>query len=200
MFTVALTGGAASGKSEAARAFAALGVPVIDTDELAHEVLAPGSEGLARMVENFGRDYLDADGALDRARLRRRVFADPEARKALEAIVHPRVRTLLDERIATVHAPYAIVIVPLLIETGMANAMDRVLVVDCPEALQIARLEARDGETEAGARAIVAAQANRDARLDAADDIIENDADLDRLKTQVRKLHETYLRLSKEQS
>ncbi len=194
MLTVGLTGGVASGKSEVARAFAALGVPVIDSDELAREALAPGSEGLTLAIEVFGRGYLDANGALDRTRLRRRVFEDPEARKALEAIVHPRVRALLAERLATLRAPYVIVVVPLLVETDMAGEMDRVLVVDCPETLQIARLKARDGETEASARAMIAAQADRSARLAAADDVIENDADLDRLDTQVRALHEAYLK------
>ncbi|MGH8224776.1 MAG: dephospho-CoA kinase [Gammaproteobacteria bacterium] len=194
MLTIGLTGGIASGKSAAAHAFAALGVPVIDTDELAREALAPGSKGLARAIETFGREYLDADGSLDRARLRRRVFADPEARKALEAIVHPRVRELLAERLTALHAPYAIVVVPLLVEAGMAKEMDRVLVVDCPEALQVERLMARDGETEASARAMIAAQAPRKLRLAASDDVIENDAGLDHLAAQVRTLHESYLK------
>ncbi|MGH8224579.1 MAG: dephospho-CoA kinase [Gammaproteobacteria bacterium] len=194
MLTVGLTGGIASGKSAAAHAFAVLGVPVIDTDELAREVLAPGSEGFVRAIEIFGRESLDTDGSLNRARLRRQIFADPEARKALEAIVHPRVRELLAERLAAIHAPYAIVVVPLLVEADMAKEMDRVLVVDCPEALQVERLMARDGETEANARAMIAAQAPRKLRLAAADDVIENDGGLDRLAAQVRTLHESYLK------
>jgi dephospho-CoA kinase len=189
---VGLTGGIASGKSEAARAFAALGAPVIDADELAREATAPGSAGLAEIVASFGAEYLDADGALNREKLRARVFADAGARKRLEAIVHPRVRALLGERLAGLETPYAISVVPLLVETGMDKEMDRVLVVDCPEAAQIERIMARDGETEASARTILRTQASRAERLRIADDVLMNDAGLERLRAQVRDLNDRY--------
>ncbi len=192
MLKVGLTGGIASGKSEAARAFAALGAPVIDADELAREATAPGSAGLAEIVASFGAEYLDADGALNREKLRARVFADAGARKRLEAIVHPRVRALLGERLAGLETPYAISVVPLLVETGMDKEMDRVLVVDCPEAAQIERIMARDGETEASARTILRTQASRAERLRIADDVLMNDAGLERLRAQVRDLNDRY--------
>lgn len=193
IFTVGLTGGAASGKSEAARMFAALGVPVVDADELAREAVAPGSAGLERVVAAFGPDVLDAGGALDRAAMRRRVFASAADRHRLEAIVHPEVRRRLAERLAALDAPYAVVMAPLLVESGLADEMDRVLVIDCPEALQIERLMARDGENAAGARRMLAAQAPRGERLAAADDVIVNDATPERLGERVRALHARYL-------
>ncbi|MGH8275029.1 MAG: dephospho-CoA kinase [Gammaproteobacteria bacterium] len=197
MLKIGLTGGIASGKSEAARAFADLDVPVLDTDELAREATAPGSAGLAAIVAAFGREFLAADGKLDRKKLRVLVFRDATARKRLEQILHPRVRMLLEERLAALASPYVIIVVPLLIETDMTKEVDRVLVVDCPETAQIARLRARDGETGASARAILAAQANRAERLAAADDVIANDADLDKLVSEVRRLHQRYRQTQK---
>lgn len=197
MLKVGLTGGIASGKSEAARAFADLGVPVVDSDDLAREATTPGSAGLAAIVTTFGPEILGADGELDRKKLRTRVFNDSAARERLEQILHPRVRALLHERLDALAAPYVIIVVPLLVETDMAREMDRVLVVDCPEAAQIARLRARDGETEAGARAILAAQAGRAERLTAADDVITNDSSLDRLESRVRKLDQHYRQAQK---
>lgn len=196
MLKIGLTGGIASGKTAVAEAFAALGTPVIDTDELSREVAAGDSEGLQAIVDTFGDDYLDAAGELDREKLRKRVFADADARKRLEAIVHPRVQTSLRERLTRLKAPYAIIVVPLLLETGMDKDMDRVLVVDCPETMQIERLMARDGETPAGARAMLAAQTDRITRLAAADDIIKNDSTLGELQDKVRELDERYRRLS----
>lgn len=196
MLKIGLTGGIASGKSAAAQRFAALGIPVIDADELAREAVAPGSDGLQAVVEAFGPDILAGDGSLDRRRMRRQVFEDPGARRRLEAIVHPLVRTLLDERLATQQAPYTIVAVPLLVESGLAEAMDRVLVVDAPEELQIRRLMERDGETETGARRMLEAQASRSERLAAADDVIINDGTLEQLDTSVRDQHRRYLALA----
>ncbi|MGH8160550.1 MAG: dephospho-CoA kinase [Gammaproteobacteria bacterium] len=198
MLKIGLTGGIASGKSEAARAFSDLGVPVIDSDDLALEVSSPGNAGFAEIVAAFGPEYLDDAGRLDRQKLRSRVFADHAALKRLEAIVHPRVRALLRERLVRLAvAPYVVIVIPLLIETGMAKAVDRVLVVDCPEATQIARLRTRDRATEADARAILATQASRSARLTAADDVIVNDAGRDRLRGAVNALHERYLQMAK---
>ncbi len=198
MLRIGLTGGIASGKSEAARVFTELGVPVIDTDNLALEASARGSAGLAEIVAAFGSKYLDEAGRLNRMKLRSRVFADHAALKHLEAIVHPRVRALLRERlVGLAAAPYVVIVVPLLVETGMDEEVDRVLVVDCPVAMQIARLRARDGATEASARAILATQASRAARLAAADDVIVNDAGLDRLRDAVRRLHERYLQMAR---
>lgn len=196
MLKVGLTGGIASGKSAVARFFSALGVPVIDTDELAREAVAPGTPGLRAVIEAFGRTVLDPHGALDRRTMRKRVFADPAARKRLEAIVHPEVRRLLAERLASLQAPYVLIVVPLLVESGLAREMDRVLVVDCPELLQIDRLAARDGETLAEARNMLAAQATRSQRLACADDVITNDAGLDALEVAVGDLHRRYLTLA----
>lgn len=196
MLTIGLTGGIASGKSETARCFAALDVPVVDADALAREAVAAGSEGLAEVVTVFGRDVLAPDGTLDRRVLRRRIFADAAERRRLEAIVHPRVRAALTARLARLTTPYAVVVVPLLVESGLAEEMDRVLVVDCPEALQISRLLARDGESVTDARAILAAQIPRARRLAAADDVIVNDGTLQALEAAVTELHGRYLALA----
>lgn len=196
MLKIGLTGGIASGKSETARRFAALGVPVLDADEIARKAVAPGSDGLAAIVAAFGRDVLGPDGALDRRALREQVFADPVARRRLESIVHPRVRSMLDARLARLEGPYALIVAPLLVESGLAREMDRVLVVDCPERLQISRLAARDGESADGARAMLEAQAPRRERLAAADDVIENDGPLEHLDAEVRLLHARYLALA----
>lgn len=193
MRKVGLTGGIASGKTVAAEAFAALGAPVIDTDTLALDATAPGSEGFQAIIDAFGRAYIDDDGYLDRAKLRQYVFAHPAERKRLEAIVHPLVRARLEDWLGTLdHPPYAIIVVPLLIETGMDKEVDRVLVVDCPETAQLERLQARDGETPESARAILAAQSDRATRLAAADDIIRNDGPPAALRDEVRRLDTLY--------
>lgn len=178
MLRVGLTGGIASGKSLVAEEFAALGVPVVDTDVIAREVVEPGTEGLAAVVEAFGDDVLDADGNLDRARLRRLVFSDDAARRHLEAILHPRIRAIMDARLdacAEAGAAWALAVVPLLVETGQQDRFDRILVVDVPEDTQVTRVMARDGSSEADARAILARQAGRDERLRHADDVLLND-------------------------
>lgn len=199
MFRVGLTGGIASGKSRVAEYFAALGVPVIDSDVIAREVVAPGSEGLAAIVARFGPGVLDAEGQLDRRALRSIVFADPLARSDLEAITHPKIRARMQTLNQESQGPYVINAIPLLAETGGRRDLDRVLVVDCPESLQVARVMARDQVDEAAARAVLAAQSSRTARLAIADDIIVNDGDLSALaalESAVRSLHQRYLTLA----
>ncbi len=181
MLIVGLTGGIASGKTLVSERFAALGTSVIDSDVLAREVVAPGSEGLAAVVEAFGRECLDGAGALDRARLRQRIFDDDEARRQLEGILHPRIAALRDQRLEAARQAgqaYSISAVPLLIETGLDQQCDRVLVVDTPESMQIRRLQGRDGSDEAEARAILGRQSSRSARLQRADDVIDNSDDV----------------------
>jgi dephospho-CoA kinase len=193
---IGLTGGIASGKSAVADLFAARGVPVLDTDQIARDVVAPGTPGLAEVVAAFGPGVLAADGRLDRRALRERVFADPADRRRLEAILHPRIRAELERRSAQAGGPYQILVIPLLVEGGGQIRVDRVLVVDCPEDLQLARLVARDGVTESSARAILAAQASRAERLAAADDVIENDGPREALETAVADLDARYRRLA----
>lgn len=177
MLAIGLTGGVASGKSLVGGYFAALGVVTVDADTLAREVVAPGSEGLDAVIEAFGGAVLAADGTLDRAALRRRIFDDDDARQRLEGILHPRIRALMDARVEARRSAgdaYCIAIVPLLVETGQDARYDRVLVVDAPEAVQIARLRARDGTDAATAGAMLARQASRARRLARADDVIAN--------------------------
>jgi dephospho-CoA kinase len=197
MFTVGLTGGIGSGKSTVADCFAALGVPVIDTDVIARELTAPGGAALEAIRAAFGATVMQADGTLDRAVLRRRVFADSAARHQLEAILHPRIRQGVAQKLATLTAPYALIVIPLLVETGdYRDVLNRVLVVDCPEAVQIARVMARSGLVHGEIKAILAAQAGRAERLAVADDIIVNTASLEALRAEVAALHQRYLALA----
>ena len=194
MFAVGLTGGIGSGKSTVAELFAERGVPVIDTDVIARELTAPDNEALKAIQDAFGDAVMREDGSLDRARLRRRVFADPEARRTLEAILHPRIRQAVEQALAGLHAPYALIVIPLLVETGAyAEILDRVLVVDCPEDMQIARVMARNDLTRAEVEAILAAQAGRAARLAAADDVIDNTGSSEGLRDRVHALHAQYM-------
>lgn len=196
MLKVGLTGGIASGKSHVATVFARLGVPVCDADHISHALTAPGQPGLTALVRDLGRDILDAHGALDRAALRQRIFADPGLRKQVEALLHPLVLATLQTQLAAAAGPYVVAVIPLLAENVPSQALvDRILVVDCPEALQISRLMSRDGGTEAEARAILAAQAPRDARLAVADDILLNANDLTALDAAVVRLHGFYREL-----
>ena len=197
MLKIGLTGGIASGKSEAARFFSGLGTAVIDTDELAREVLKPGSPGLRDVTEAFGKRLLKEDGSLDRRALRRIIFSDPAARQRLEAITHPRIIALLHERLATLSGePYVIVEIPLLIESGLARELDRILVVDTPEENQIERLTRRDRTSVDDARMALKAQIDRPARLSQADDVITNDGSLEKLRNEVLVLHERYLNMA----
>jgi dephospho-CoA kinase len=197
MFAVGLTGGIGSGKSTVADCFAALGVPVIDTDVIARELTAPGGAALEAIRAAFGATVMQADGTLDRAVLRRRVFADSAARHQLEAILHPRIRQGVALKLATLTAPYALIVIPLLVETGdYRDVLNRVLVVDCPEAVQIARVMARSGLVHGEIKAILAAQAGRAERLAVADDIIVNTVSLGALRAEVAALHQRYLALA----
>ena len=198
-YIIAITGGVASGKSTVDRLFHALGIAVADADLAARDAVAPGSEGLAAVVAVFGAGVLGGDGQLDRPAMRRRVFADADARKRLEAIVHPRVREALLTACQAAPGPYAIASIPLLAEGGGRNAypwLQRILIVDVPESVQLARLLQRDGIDEALARTMIAAQASRRARLAIADDVLVNDGPLDALSPQIEALDRLYRRLA----
>lgn len=198
-FVIGLTGGVASGKSEVAKRFEALGTAVADADVAARAVLAPGSEGLAEAVAAFGAGILDAVGSLDRAAMRRRVFADHDARRRLEAIVHPRVRGMLEAQCRAAASPHAVAAIPLLAEGGGRAAypwLARILVVDVPELVQMERLQRRDGIDAALAAGMLAAQATRRERLAIADDIIVNDGTLSALDAEVAMLDRKYRNLA----
>jgi dephospho-CoA kinase len=198
-YVIGLTGGIASGKSEVARRFQALGVQVIDADVAARDVVAVDSEGLAEVVAAFGPGILDVVGALDRAAMRRLVFDDSDARKRLEAIVHPRVRAILEAGCASASGDYVIAAIPLLAEGGGREHypwLDRILVVDVPPGIQLTRLLQRDGIDATLARGMVAAQASRGQRLAIADDVIVNDGSLEALGTHVEKLDTLYRMLA----
>jgi dephospho-CoA kinase len=195
-FRVGLTGGIASGKSTAAKFFGALGVPILDSDQVARDVVEPGQPPLERLVERFGRKILTPDGHLDRPALRDIVFADPKARADLEALTHPAIGAAMEARSAAAGGPYQILVIPLLVEKNLAAHVDRVLVVDCDEELQIRRLRDRDGSTPEQVQAILKAQAPRAARLKAADDVIHNDTDMSAVRDQVATLHARYLELA----
>jgi dephospho-CoA kinase len=191
-YRVGLTGGIACGKSTVANLFAALGASIVDTDVLAREVVAPGSPLLPRISEHFGEQVLQKDASLDRARLRELVFANPAERQWLESLTHPAIRELTDARCESATGRYVIVAIPLLVETQGAERFDRVLVVDCDPALQLARVQARDGSTSREAAQVLAAQASREQRLAVADDVILNNGDIAALRDQVEKLHRQY--------
>ncbi|TKR29800.1 dephospho-CoA kinase [Luteimonas gilva] len=198
-FIVGLTGGVASGKTAATRCFEALGVFVADADVAAREAVALGSEGLDEVVAVFGADVLDASGALDRAAMRRIVFADEAARKRLEAIVHPRVRKALRAACEAAPSTYAIAAIPLLAEGGGRGAypwLDRILVIDVPRETQIERLMRRDGVDAALAEKMLAAQSNREQRLAIADDVVVNAGSLQALEARIAELHARYLALA----
>ena len=197
-YRVGLTGGIASGKSTAAKFFGALGVPIIDTDQLARDVVEPGQPPLERLVERFGPSILTPDGHLDRPALRTIVFSDPKARADLEALTHPAIGAAVEAQSAQVGGDYQILVIPLLVEKSLGSQLDRVLVVDCDEELQIRRLQARDGSTIEQARAILNAQASRTARLKAAHDVLKNDGDMSTVRDQVASLHTRYLQLAKQ--
>jgi len=190
---IGITGGIGSGKTTVANLFADVGVPVIDADDLARRAVARGEPGYGEIVEHFGSEILDEAGELDRRKMREHVFSDPGKRARLEAIVHPRVYAMMKQLLDNLECPYAIVVVPLLIETGEREIVDRVLVVDSPEELQIERTLRRDGTTREGVERILAAQTDRRSRLAAADDVIENAASESDLKDEVVSLHHRYL-------
>ena len=196
MYRVGLTGGIASGKTTVANLFAARGVPVIDTDVIARQVVEPGEPALAAVVGAFGPQVLGADGRLDRPRMRERIFGDPQARRRLEAILHPAIRAEMERQSRAAGGPYQLLVIPLLVEGGRRDHLDRVLAVDVPDATQVERLMSRDGVPREQAEAALRSQASREARLAFADDVIENTADLAALESRVAQLHEKYLRLA----
>ncbi len=193
---IGLTGGIASGKTTVANFFADLGIPVIDTDVIARDVVAKGAPALAQIRADFGDAVFNDDGVLDRKAMRKLVFSDDSKRRQLEGILHPRIREAAVVQAQAVTDPYMIIVVPLLVESPMKALMDRVLVVDCSEDVQLKRLLARDTENEAQARRMIAAQANRDERRAIADDVLLNETDLDETRRQVDALHHRYLELS----
>lgn len=200
-FVIGLTGGIASGKSEVTRRFEALGIQVADADVAAREAVAIGSDGLADIVDMFGANVLASDGSLDRPAMRIRVFHDPDARRRLEGIVHPHVRELLHAICARANTPYVIAAVPLLAEGGGRKAypwLQRILLVDVPEAVQLQRVLQRDGIDETLARRMMEAQATRAQRLAIADDVLVNDGALDALDVHVQALDRLYRRLAGE--
>ncbi|RDS84517.1 dephospho-CoA kinase [Dyella monticola] len=197
--TVALTGGIAAGKSAVEQRFRALGAPVYDADQASRVVVEPGGEGLAAIVDAFGKEVLDSHGRLDRPRMRERVFTDPTARRTLEAIVHPRVRQWMLDRVQVDESPYVMLAIPLLAENiGHYRWVDRIAVVDVPETTQLQRLMARDGMDEDLAARILATQASRTARLALADDVIDNSGEESALEPQIAVLHQRYLTLAAE--
>jgi dephospho-CoA kinase len=193
---IGLTGGIASGKSTVAQRFTELGVPVIDADVAARQVVAPGTVGLAQVVARFGKEVVDAAGALDRTALRNLIFKDPGARRDLETILHPLIRTTMEKSADAAAGPYIVMAIPLLVEGGKTDRVDRILVVDVEESVQIARLMARDGSSLEQARAILDSQASRAARLAAADDVLPNSGTVTEVRQAVDRLHQQYLRLA----
>ncbi len=196
-FVVGLTGGIGSGKSAAADLFAARGALVVDTDQIAHQLTAPGGAAMEAIREAFGNGVVGLDGALNRAAMRALAFEDPAVRKRLEAILHPMIRAESERLCLAATAPYVMLVVPLLIESGTyRQRLRRLCVVDCPEEVQVARVMQRSGLEERQVRAIMAAQATRAERLAAADDVVDNGSSYEQLAAQVERLHVAYLQLA----
>ncbi len=193
---IGLTGGIASGKSTVARRFTELGIPVIDADESSRIVVAPGQPGLEQVIQRFGPGVLSAEGELDRRALRNLIFADPGKRRDLEAILHPLIRADMERRAAEAVGPYLVMAIPLLVESAARDRVNRILVVDADEAAQLERLTVRDSVSLDQARAILAAQASRESRLKAADDVLVNSGTVAQLREAVDRLHQRYLRLA----
>ena len=196
MLRVGLTGGIGSGKSTIASLFVMRGVPVIDTDEIARGLTEPGQETFGEIVRAFGDSILDENRRIDRKKLRERVFDNADERRRLETILHPHIRIIVREKLAALEAPYGIVVVPLLIESGFTDLVDRVLVVDAMENVQIQRTTARSGLSEPEIRKIMSAQVSRAQRLQQAHDVIENNGDRKQLEAEVERKHQWYLSLA----
>jgi dephospho-CoA kinase len=195
---IGLTGGIGSGKSAAAEEFARLGASVVDADAIAHELTERGGAALSRLERLFGAEFIAASGAMDRKKMRERVFSDPVAKKALEALLHPLIREESQRRIAAASGPYVVHVVPLLVESpDYRRRVDRVLVVDTPEETQVARVRARSRLSESEMQAILRSQASRAERLAAADDVIDNSGTLDALRKQVAALHAQYEKMTR---
>lgn len=203
MMRVALTGGIASGKTTVSDTFANLGVPIADADILARVAVEVGSHGLEQITGRFGNSILQADGSLDRAKLRSVIFNDADARRDLEAIVHPEVRRLTNDLIESFESaghPYCLVVIPLLVETAQQNRYDHVVVVDVDADIQLHRLLQRDGSTEAEAKRILQSQASREERLAVADSVIHNNRGVEELKDEVRATHKKLVDLARRQA
>jgi len=198
-FVVSLTGGIGSGKSAVAALFARRGITVVDTDAIARELTSPGGGAMEAILESFGSDFITPEGALDRARMRALVFRDPQSKRRLERILHPRIRAESAVRIAAASSPYVILVVPLLLEAGVDRARyQRVMVVDCDEDVQIERVMRRSHLPDDEVRRIMASQVGRQERREAADDVVDNSEGLDDLEPQVEALHRRYLALARE--
>jgi len=190
---VGLTGGIGSGKTTVANGFSALGVPVIDTDQLARELVEPGQPALNEIIATFGSEAITADGHLDRDYMRQLIFTDSERKSQLEAILHPRIRQRIRTLLADIRSPYCIVVIPLLLEARQMDLVDRILVVDLPENEQLTRVAARDSLSDNAVMAIINSQTDRNTRLAAADDIIVNDRGMSELTGSIQKLHRRYM-------
>ena len=199
LLRVGLTGGIGSGKTTVKDFFDELGAPTIDADEISHRITKPGQAAFDEVIALFGKESLDETGNLDRKRLRALIFDEPDLKQKLEAIIHPRVRAQIREFTDRVDYPYCIICIPLLLETGAQSTVDRVLVVDAPEELQVARVNRRDNADERQTRSIIRSQAGREQRLHAAHDIIVNDGNISDLKAQVDNLHERYKLMGSQQ-
>jgi len=198
-YVIGLTGGIGSGKSAVADQFASLGAAIVDTDVIAHGLTRPGGAAIPKVRELFGDSAISADGAMDRRRVRELVFSDSSAKKRLEGLLHPMIRTESQRQIAAAKAPYVVHVVPLLVESpDYKSRVQRVLVVDCEESVQVERVQRRNGLSADEVRRIIAAQAPRSTRLAAADDVIDNSGPLAAIEPQVRALHERYILLSRE--
>ena len=198
MFVVGLTGGIGSGKSAVSERFAAKGIDIVDADIASRVVVEPGQPALVAIAEHFGKDVITAEGRLDRASMRKRVFADPAERRWLERLLHPSINDYLVKSIAAARSRYVLLVSPLLFESEQWKLVHRTLVVDVPEDVQVARTATRDGNSPEQVRAIMAAQTSREARRSRADDVIVNDRGLDHLDREVDRLHALYLRLAAE--
>jgi len=196
MLTIGLTGGIGSGKTLVSDHFAELGAPVIDTDIIARELVAPGQPALSEIAATFGKDILNPQGELDRQALRQLIFDQPDKRRQLEMILHPRIRDEVKKRIKGITAPWCIIVIPLLVESGQQDVVQRILLVDAPPELQLSRTVTRDNIAADEVEKIIASQATRQSRLDAADDIIVNEGSLDQLGQQVEKMYQFYNQLA----
>lgn len=197
-FTLGLTGGIGSGKTTVANMFADLGASLIDTDLIAHQLTAPGGVAMPLIKKEFGAEFILDSGAMDRSKMREHIFAHPEQKKRLEQILHPLIRAETEAAAKKADGDYPIFVVPLLVESGSwVQRVSRVLVIDCSEATQLLRVMSRNGMTQQQVLAIMQAQASREQRLQAADDVIVNEGDLSPIREQVRLLHEKYLKLAK---
>ena len=196
-YVVVLTGGIASGKTAVSDLFAQRGVPVIDTDRIAHEIVEPGRPALKRIAEAFGQEFLGSDGRLDRKKMRNAIFSSPQQKNRLESILHPAIASEVDQLVSQIDEPWCILVVPLLAATRLFSWIDRVLVVDVEESVQIERVIARDNISQKQAQSILDAQTSRRQRLAMANDILDNSGSLAQLEIKVDKLYHKYTALAK---